>query len=182
MRYGAENAPLPKELWQHNCIAHLREGFRNAFCSETKLNSVKLAVNWPRWNSRLGEMLRYMTGSANFEVLGYHGIPFISSERKKVHNADRVLIQVSIHSSFLSNVVQPRSYVSLATAGITESNAESRTKATVCGVHFQIRCLFCLGSTSRLHCARALGPSDQSPSIGHTKHTSCSTFSVIQFS
>lgn len=73
------------------------------FCSDAKLNSVKVAVNWPRANTRMGEMLRYMTGTANFEVLGYHSQPKTGCAEqdtgRKIHNADRVLMQASLHSS-----------------------------------------------------------------------------------
>jgi len=50
---------------------------------------ITLQVAWDS-NTRMGDMLGLLTGSLNFEVLGYHW----QGSRKKVHCADHVLQKV----------------------------------------------------------------------------------------
>ena len=91
--WGAENVPIPEQLRDPAGVKQLKELLRDKFARarNLQLHCIKLACRWPDWRSPYANLLGWLTTLGDVEALGYQW----QGQKDKIHNADRLLKQVS---------------------------------------------------------------------------------------
>lgn len=96
-RLLAENVAVPEQLRDATGIKQLTQLLKEEFANKLgkELYSIKLACHWSHHRSPYADLLGSLTTLGDVEALSYQW----QGHADKVHNADRMLKRVQLHTS-----------------------------------------------------------------------------------